>query len=271
MKIDNVKVFNFDGAFRGMRNPLDSWHKSDSYFGLFNPESHIDYEIADKWAERFNNNSTDWHDWLMSNCVLSNYPELPGTNNVEVALLGPNDMDLAQRLIAGGPEHRKFLRQIFVTMDITGPLYWWKEFDTYKISTTANSCSTMHTLEKNENIWWEHFETDDFDGTLALVSNADSPEATEYYCLTIRDEIEETLFPLLNTLLHKYKETKDVRYWKELVRWLPCGWLQKRTWTGNYETLKTIYKQRCYHKLSEWRTVCDRIEKLPYAKELILS
>lgn len=141
--------------------------------------------------------------------------------------------------------------------------------DTYKVATVANSCSTMHTLAKNENLGWDHFETDDFDG--ALILQESGPESTELYALTMREEIEDTIFPLLNTLLHKYKETKEVAYWKELIRWLPCGWLQKRTWSGNYETLRTIYKQRCYHKLTEWRKFCDEIEKLPYAADLICN
>ena len=264
MKIENTKVFNFDGAFRGMRNPLDSWDKSDSYFGLF--EATEDFEVAAKWDETYGAQG-NWLDWLHKNGILS----VSKNDVAEVAFIGPADMDLADRLIAGGTEHRKFLRQIFVTMDITAPLYVWKEFDTYKISTTANSCSTMHTLAKNDSIRLDQFEIDDFDENLIIVSNEDSPEATELYEYTIGEEIEDTILPFLNNLLSKYKVTKDVRYWKELIRWLPCGWLQKRTWTGNYEILRNIYKQRCNHKLSEWRTICNEIEKLPYAKELILS
>ena len=173
--------------------------------------------------------------------------------------IGPNDMDLAKRLIAGGTEHRKFLRQILVSVDITAPLYWWKEFDTYKVGTTANSTSTMHKLASTP-ITLDCFETDDYD---------DNFELSEHYHFT--DFINSELIFALETLRQKYNETKDKRYWKELVRWLPNGWLQTRTITMNYENLRSMYHQREHHKLTEWHSFCDWVKSLPYAQELIID
>ena len=208
MKIENISVYNFENAIRGMRNPLNSWSRNDSTF------------------------------------------------NDEI-ILGENDLALATGLISAGTEHRKFLRQIFVSMDITAPLYWWKEFDTYKIGTTANSCSTMHTLLKYPITMYKNFETDDLDmDILSSFTTGDKP--------TIKIFID-----FLENLRLKAIETKDSRYWKELVRWLPEGWLQKRTWTGNYEILMNMYKQRKDHKLTEWHIFCDKILELPYMKEFL--
>ena len=165
MKFENTRVMNFEGAFHGARNPMNSWNKSDSFFGIAQPEyDAYDYDIADLWMKKnhsdiyigsneYDEKLTKYSDWLISNGILY------GNNNdgcLEVAFLGPNDLDLAQRLIKAGPEHRKFLRQIFVSVDITGPLYWWKEFDTYKVGTVANSCSTMHKIHE------KRFEREDF-------------------------------------------------------------------------------------------------------------
>lgn len=165
-------------------------------------------------------------------------------------VLGENDLDLLQRLVKAGPEHRKFMRQIVVSVDITAPLYWWKEFDTYKIGTTSNSCSTMHKLASKP-ITMDCFEMDDLDDSIPLVGAA--------ACL-----IED-----LEICRKKYLETKDKRYWKELVRWLPEGWLQKRTITMNYENLYSIVRQRAGHKLTEWKSFIDWVHTLPYADELI--
>ena len=210
MNIANTKVFNFEGALRGMRNPLNSWEKSDSTYDDYN-----------------------------------NY------------IIGPKDLDLAQRLIRGGPEHRKFLRQILVSVDITAPLYWWKEFDTYKIGTTANSTSTMHKLTSSP-ITLKCFETDDI--SLGAIEEIETGSPNDFVT---------NLIYALEDLRQKYLETKDKKYWKELVRWLPNGWLQTRTWTANYEVLLNIYHQRQNHKLSEWREFCKWIETLPYFEELI--
>lgn len=175
--------------------------------------------------------------------------------------IGENDLDLAQKLIKAGSEHRKFLRQIFVSVDITAPLYWWKEFDTYKVGTVANSTSTMHKLASTP-ITEECFEMGDF----------------EDFDL----ETEDMIFPLKSTWVEltsdlefcrqKYNETKDKRYWKELIRLLPESWLQKRTITMNYENILNMYRQRKHHKLTEWsKSFCDWIKTLPYAEELLCA
>lgn len=213
MKFENTVAMNFEGAFRGLRNPLESWAKSDSNF-----------------------------------------------TNLEI---GPVDLDLAQRMIKAGASDRKFLRQIMVCVDITAPLYWFKEFDTYKVGTTANSTSTMHKLSSTP-ITKECFEMGDFAEDLVLYEdNPFNPNLTmgEYWTMFIND---------LECLRLKYNETKDQRYWKALVRLLPNGWLQTRTVTLNYEILRNMYTQRRHHRLVEWHDFCNWVETLPYAKELIL-
>ena len=176
-------------------------------------------------------------------------------------ILGDNDQDLLQRLIIGGPEHRKFMRQIIVSVDITAPLYWWKEFDTYKIGTTANSTSTMHKLASKE-ITIEDFEMDDYVGVKVFDREPYNPD--DY-----SDEIWDYIIDVCETLRQRYVETKDLKYWKELIRILPEGYLQTRTLTMDYENLYSIVRQRKGHKLSEWRQFIDWAHQLPYAKELI--
>ena len=276
MKFENTQVFNIEGALRGMRNPLDSWKKSDSSFGTFSYEPNDDgWDIAEAYYGDSNwRNSEDPEEikeaeneideiqqWLIEEGIHWDKDNEHGT----WAYIGPNDMGLAQRLIGAGPEHRKFLRQIMVSVDITAPFYWWKEFDTYKVGTVANSCSTMHKLASYP-IDIDNFEIEDFNPDLIfwINDNGDSPVDYE-----IKDHIEDHMF-FLEKLRQKYLETKDKRYWKELVRWLPEGWLQKRTITLNYENLRSMYSQRKNHKLSEWHYFCDWIKtSLPYAEELI--
>lgn len=229
MKFEKTEVFNFDGALRGMRNPMNSWAKSDSGLIVMNP---TDVEFGYE----------------------PNYEYI----------IGENDLILAQRLIKGGSEHRKFLRQIMISVDITAPLYWWKEFDTYKVGTTANSTSTMHKLTSHP-IKLECFEIDDYDEK--SISDVWLENEDGYYGFSI----EDNLIPFLEMLRQKYIETKDNRYWKELVRWLPESWLQTRTVTMNYENLRNMYFQRRNHKLTEWsESFIKWIESLPYAKELIM-
>ena len=272
MKFENIKVYNIENAIRGMRNPLESWAKSDSFFGVINlNESEVDYDIADEWVrDKYNPNyPTETNEeldkahyyydrWLIDNGMLDvDYDH----DCAVVAFIGPNDMDLAKRLINAGPEHRKFLRQIMVSVDITAPIFWWKEFDTYKIGTTANSTSTMHKLTSKP-ITLDCFETGDY-----------CPEV-----ITSGEEIDY-LIQFLEGLRQKYVATKDKRYWKELVRWLPESWLQTRTVTMNYENLRTMYSQRKNHKLLEWSKTGDAnidsfvkfVEKLPYAKEFLIQ
>lgn len=179
--------------------------------------------------------------------------------------IGPNDMDLLQRLIKAGPEHRKFMRQIFVSVDITAPLYWWKEFDKYQIGVTTNSCSTMHKLASKP-ITKEDFEMDDYDGSLKVYDR--EPYNIDDYV----DDIWDSIIDYCETLRQRYIETKDKRYWKELIRWLPSSWLQKRAVTMNYETLFAICSkdQRRNHKLTEWsESFIKWVKSLPYAREFL--
>lgn len=211
MKFENTKVYNFEGALHGMRNPLASWKKSDSFY-----------------------------------------------NERGEYVIGANDLDLATRLISAGTEHRKFMRQIFISVDITAPIYWWKEFDTYKVGTAANSTSTMHKLASTP-ITKECFEMDDF--------------CEEYL------HVAETFIAECEKLRQVYVQTKDKKIWKELIRWLPEGWLQTRTVTMNYENVSSMIRQRKDHKLNEWSGKDDPskpnfiawTKTLPYAKELLYS
>lgn len=211
MKFEKTEVWGFEHALRGVRNPLESWNKSDSGYGY--------------------------------------------TENPTEFIIGENDIKLAQTLIKAGSEHRKFLRQIFVSVDITAPLYWWKEFDTYKIGTVSNSTSTMHKLASTP-ITRECFEMDDF-SKLPLFDNS---------------TIWENLIFDLERLRKLYNETKDKRYWKELIRLLPESWIQKRTITMNYENILNMIHQRKNHKLSEWsESFINWVKTLPYSDEFFFS
>lgn len=163
-------------------------------------------------------------------------------------ILGENDLALAKRLAKAGSDHRKFMRQIVVSVDITAPLYWWKEFDTYKVGTVANSCSTMHKIHAKE------FTQDDF-----------SFERTHKDCAWFI----QSILNVLNTSREKFLETKDKMYWENMIQFLPSSYNQMRTVTLTYENLINIYHARRHHKLTEWHILCDLIETLPYAKELI--
>lgn len=272
MEFRKINVSNFEGAFRGMRNPLDSWAKSDSEFGIGNVDmtDEAEQEVTDAWIaneEQLNNKKyeeysddyedayADYVDWLEDEGILKNI--LNGKNGeiCEYAFIGPKDLDLAQRLIKSGPEHCKFLRQIQVSADITAPLYWWKEFDTYKVGTTANSTSTMHTLCRTP-ITRDKFA---FDKDYLQID-----ENTTYlnYINNILDMCE--------TLRKKYCLTEDKMYWRALVQILPEAFLQTRTVTLSYANLRNIYFQRRAHKLTEWRDeFIEFIESLPYAGALI--
>ena len=214
IKIENIEVFNFEGAFRGLRNPMNSWNKSDSYIDA----------LTNKY------------------------------------IVGENDLKLAQRMIGAGTDESKFMRQIFVSMDITAPLYWWKEADTYKIATVSNSCSTMHKITSSE-ITEENYSFDpEPDKPLADLPTNDYVRILDIKNRAVAD---------VEWLRKKYNETKDKRYWRLLIQINPDGWLQKRTWTGNYQNLRNMYFARKNHKLIEWKQFCQIIEQLPYSKELI--
>ena len=187
--------------------------------------------------------------WDKSDSVFKGY-----NGKIENTSVGKNDLELMQKLIKAGSEHRKFLRQIFVAVDITAPLYFFKELDTYKVGTVANSTSTMHKLASTP-ITIDCFEMGDF-----------TPFIDNFKI----DLSWRTVVSYLEQLRQKYNETKDKRYWKELIRLLPESWLQKRTVTMNYENILNMYRQRKNHKLTEWsKSFCDWVKTLPYAEELI--
>ena len=223
MKFENTEVFNFEGALRGMRLPMQSGNKADSY--------------------------------------------LQDCSGVITYHIGENDMKLAQRLVGAGSPHDKFLRQIFVSVDITAPLYWWKEMDQYKVGTVTDSESTMHKLASTP-ITLDCFETDDYDPDLVYEEGKEVQRMTTFENEPISWNVD-SIICFLESLRQKYNKTKDKRYWKELIRWLPESWLQTRTWTANYAVLRSIYFQRKDHRLTEWHQFCDWIKTLPYAAELI--
>lgn len=205
IKVTNIETLNWQAALRGMRNPMNSWDKSDSQMSAS--------AIEEGW------------EWI-----------------------GENDLDLAQRLVRAGSDHRKFMRQIFVSMDITAPLYWWKEYDTYKVGTVANSTSTMHTIHKRD-LTVDDFSHDhlDDDGlcTLGMV------------------------IQVINRNSEIFRNTHFIPAWDNIIQLLPSSFNQLRTVTMNYENLLNMYHARKNHKLDEWRDFCKVIETLPYAKELI--
>lgn len=172
------------------------------------------------------------------------------------------------KLCNAGESHRKFLRQIFISVDITAPLYWWKEADTYKIGTTANSTSTMHKLSTTP-ITLDCFEIDDYEPDCAIDKSIQDKES--FVAHWHIDTFTNKMINNLEELRLMYLKTKDKRYWKELIRWLPESWLQTRTWTANYEVLRNMYHQRKNHKLTEWHSFCSWVESLPYAKEFIIG
>ena len=207
IRVEHVEVFNFEGAIRGLRNPMNSWDKSDSYHETF-----------------------------------GHY------------IIGKNDLNLMRTLYNAGSEHRKYLRQIFVSMDITAPLYWWKEFDTYKIGTTADSCSTMHKIHAKE------FELDDFSHEHL---KEDSYQILNNVCGILND----WRYIYLNGSVWCEKHDKEV--WWQMIQLLPSSYNQKRTVTMNYENVVTMIRQRTGHKLDEWREFVEILKDLPYVKDIM--
>lgn len=214
IKIENVEMFGWQKAIWGMRNPMNSWDKSDSYYGCGNyPCNECDQEL----------------------CI----------NRNQAFMFGENDLALAKKLAAGGPVHGKFMRMLTVFLDITAPLYWWKEFDTYKVGTVTNSCSTMHRIHSKE------FLLDDFSHEHMLQFSLDA------LMHTIR---------IMNIYREEFLKTKDKQYWWQMIQLLPSSYNQKRTVMLNYEVLRNMYLYRKEHKLNEWRKFCAWIETLPYAE-----
>ena len=205
IKIENVEVVGFAAAIRGMRNPMNSWSKSDS-------------------------------------CFCPNEPCCEGNCSM---MIGPNDLDLMKRLRNAGTDHRKFMRMIAVYIDVTAPLYWWKEFDTYKVGTVANSCSTMHKIHEKE------FTLEDFSCEHLTPWN---------------ETVLANLIVELNANRDRYLQTKEKEDWWQMIQLLPSSYNQKRTVMFNYEVLANMYKSRKDHKLDEWRNFCSWIKTLPYSE-----
>lgn len=221
IKLENTEVVGWEHAIRGMRNPMNSWDKSDSEF-VRDP----DYGC-------------------FGNC-----PCVDIDGRCDCCFIGANDLDLMKRLRNAGTDHRKFMRMIAVYVDITGPLYWWKEFDTYKIGTVANSCSTMHKIHEKE------FTLADF--------------STEHLYPEVREAFENTIIKYLNEARKMYNFLSDTQSkkdaWWQMIQVLPSSYNQKRTVMLNYEVLANIYKSRRNHKLDEWKDFCKWIESLPYSE-----
>ena len=227
IKIENVEVTGWEASIRGMRNPYNSWQKSDSkQIGQVLKSEEIAPGVK----------RTYWE------------PCVPYTS------IGTNDHALMMKLRNAGTDHRKFMRMITVYMDITAPLYWWKEFDTYKVGTVANSCSTMHKIAEKE------FTLDDFSYE-HLLGPDDLNWGDTVPLVTL-----ECVISALNVYRQKYLETQDKTYWWQMIQLLPSSYNQRRTVMLNYEVLANIYKSRCNHKLDEWRELCTWIESLPYSE-----
>ena len=232
LKIENTEVVGFEAAIRGMRNPMNSWDKSDSGW-----DAHIPPIIL--------RNQVDWEQWS------EQYKAVQYSDEYTYDI-GPNDRDLMVRLRNAGTDHRKFMRMIVVYLDITTPLYWWKEFDTYKVGTVANSCSTMHKIHAKE------FDVNDFSHEHVEELTGDDYNMSYDFLLRTVD--------ILNYYRKKFLETGDKVYWWQLIQLLPSSYNQKRTVLLNYEVLANIYKSRRNHKLDEWHTFCDWIKMLPYSE-----
>lgn len=230
LKISNFEVLGWEHAIRGMRNPMNSWEKSDS--------------------------CTQGYVWCNEFC---GHP-VSGCDKESGLYLGPNDLNLMKRLRNAGTDHRKFMRMITVYLDITAPFYWWKEFDTYKVGTVANSCSTMHKIAEKE------FTLEDF-SCEHLINESVTEETIEYNPtdLWFHGHLFNTV-RMLNNARERYLKTKDRKYWWQMIQLLPSSYNQKRTIMLNYEVLANIYKSRRNHKLDEWHIFCDWIEELPYSE-----
>ena len=232
IKLENCEVIGWEHAIRGMRNPMNSWGKSDSGYC----ETHGPEHCAD--------------------CVYVNNCHGDEVDIGTKYIISPNDLDLMKRLRNAGTDHRKFMRMITVYVDITAPLYWWKEFDTYKVGTVANSCSTMHKIHEKE------FTLEDF--------SCEHLEGSAINTL-------ETVIEDLNNYREKFIKAKEnyadgfalKSYWWQMIQLLPSSYNQKRTVMLNYEVLANIYKSRKDHKLDEWREFCKWIETLPYSELII--
>ena len=256
IKFENTEVIGWEHAIRGMRNPMNSWEKSDSYDSVNCGECGIvDRDGICKPAEH-RAECEKHREWYV----------------------GQNDLDLMKRLRNAGTDHRKFMRMITVYVDITAPLYWWKEFDTYKVGTVVNSCSTMHKIADKE------FTLDDFSHEHFITADNDDP-MDAYFVGNTRwgsNDVMNITLKVLNYYRNRYLKTKDKKYWWQMIQLLPSSYNQKRTVMMNYEVLANIYKSRMNHKLDEWAEhtgeeivkaalngkfgFCDWIKTLPYSE-----
>lgn len=230
IKLENTEVMGWEAAIRGMRNPMNSWEQSDS-----------------GWDESIYHNDKDYITVMSED--FSDYE------------VGPNDLDLMKRLHNAGADHRKFMRMITVYVDITAPLYWWKEFDTYKVGTVANSCSTMHKIADKE------FTLEDFSHEHLIDSFGETWDiAAGDECRSTPLDILYTTINALNIYREKYLEAKNKSYWWQMIQLLPSSYNQRRTVMLNYEVLANMYKSRKNHKLDEWHVFCDWVKTLPYSE-----
>lgn len=234
LKLENTEVMGWEAAIRGMRNPKNSWEKSDTKTGCMGVGC--------------------------STCPIRQFCD---TSSVMVSVVGPNDHTLMMQLRNAGTDHRKFMRMIVVYVDITAPLYWWKEFDTYKVGTVANSCSTMHKIADKE------FTLEDFshehlcDDELALLEEVIARLNMNRVVFNAKNDKQVDRYTVMSDECYeKYKKT----LWWQMIQLLPSSYNQKRTVMLNYEVLANIYKSRRNHKLDEWHTFCDWIEGLPYSE-----
>lgn len=259
IKLENTEVIGWEAAIRGMRNPMNSWEKSDSNYRPI---------LASRCDTCTSYLLDNWDD--CDNCEVHKL-----CNSPNYFLVGPNDLDLMTRLSDAGTDHRKFMRMITVYVDILAPLYWWKEFDTYKVGTVANSCSTMHTLTEKP------FSKDDFSHEhLCKVKDELMTEFNEFVCL--ENKVHNSPYRALDDVVEElnqwrdfylcYKKRSDAdpekikKIWWQMIQLLPSSYNQRRTVMLNYEVLANMYKSRKNHKLDEWCTFCDWIERLPYSE-----
>lgn len=245
LKIENTEVIGWEHAIRGMRNPKNSWVKSDSGVCATHGPAHC------------------------ADCVYTDYH----ADDVEIGtkyILGPNDLNLMTTLRNAGTDHRKFMRMITVYLDITAPLYWWKEFDTYKVGTVANSCSTMHKIADKEftlaDFSCEHLDREPYHRNWIESVIVDEDITSPHKVWMTPFDVLRCTIEMLNAYRENYLETKDKQDWWQMIQLLPSSYNQRRTVMLNYEVLANIYKSRRNHKLDEWHTFCDWIESLPYSE-----
>ena len=245
LKIENTEVIGWEHAIRGMRNPKNSWVKSDSGVCATHGPAHC------------------------ADCVYTDCH----ADDVEIGtkyILGPNDLNLMTTLRNAGTDHRKFMRMITVYLDITAPLYWWKEFDTYKVGTVANSCSTMHKIADKEftlaDFSCEHLDREPYHRNWIESVIVDEDITSPHKVWMTPFDVLRCTIEMLNAYRENYLETKDKQDWWQMIQLLPSSYNQRRTVMLNYEVLANIYKSRRNHKLDEWHTLCNWIEGLPYSE-----